>query len=125
MKKKSAVIGLILWWGFIFTLTSLPGTSLPKNSMIGIDKLVHLVMYGGLSFFLTIVLSNRGLRDLKLLASVILITLAYSYFDEWHQPFVGRTFSYYDIIANMVGVLMTSVPLTLYYFRKRIKLCAS
>ncbi len=125
MKNKSAVIGLVLWWGFIFTLTSLPGTSLPKNSIIGIDKLVHIVMYGGLSFFLTIVLAKRGLRDIKLLISVILITLIYAYFDEWHQPFVGRTFSHYDVIANMIGVLITSVPVTFYYFRKRIKVCAS
>lgn len=124
MKKKTAVIGLILWWGLIFALTSLPGKSLPKSTIIGIDKLVHLVMYGGLSFFLTVVLAHRGLGGLKLLLSVFAITVIYAYFDEWHQPFVGRTFSHYDVMANMTGVLLTSVPVTYYYFRKRVKLCA-
>ncbi len=109
---------LILWWVFIFILTSIPGRALPDTGDLSIDKLVHVGMYGGLAFWLTLFWGKRGLRGIQLFFRVASISLLYSLFDEWHQPFVGRTFSLYDILSNMIGMVAVTIPVSLYFSRK-------
>ncbi len=109
---------LILWWVLIFILTSIPGSSLPDTGDFSIDKLVHFGMYGGLAFWLTLFGQKHGLRGMRLFFRVAIISLLYSLFDEWHQPFVGREFSLYDILSNMTGMVAVTIPVSLYFSRK-------
>jgi VanZ family protein len=119
MKSKIITICLVVWWLFIFYLTSIPPNKLPNINIIEVDKLVHLFMYGGLGFWLTLFLGLRGFRGLKLVAVVIFISIIYAFIDEWHQPFVGRTFSLYDILADVIGLATTTIPLAIFFtFRK-------
>ena len=112
MKRKTTDTLLILWWIAMFTVTSIPGSSLPEVDVVNFDKLVHVFIYGILAFLLTVAFTKRGIVGLKRSIFVILIGLAYSVFDEWHQPFVGRTCSILDIIANFIGIgLVTLVSL--------------
>ncbi len=120
MTKRVVKVYLILWWCFIFGLTSIPGSSLPSVDVISVDKIVHLVMYGGLGFWLTIFFGKKGVSGLRLFLLVFVISVAYSFFDEWHQPFIGRTFSLLDVSANIIGMIITSLPLSIYYSRKRV-----
>lgn len=119
MKKHAAKIGLIIWWIFIFLLTSIPGKDLPKVDIKDIDKLIHFIMYGGLGFWLSLFLGLRGVRGIKLFITVVIIAFAYSIIDELHQPPLGRNFSVYDIIADIIGLLITTVPMVLLFSRKK------
>lgn len=109
MKDKTVLILLITWWLLIFTATSLPGSSLPKTNLLGIDKLVHIVMYGGLGGLLTLFLIRKKLSGVRLFLILTIVCVGYSFIDELHQPLVGRTFSYYDILANVIGFVLFSL----------------
>lgn len=109
MKDKTVLILLITWWVLIFTATSLPGNSLPKTTLFGLDKIVHIVMYGGLGGLLTLFLIRKNIAGRKLFGILVAVCLGYSFFDELHQPLVGRTFSYYDILANTIGFVLFSL----------------
>lgn len=93
----------------MFIVTSIPGDSLPTVDVVNIDKLVHVFIYAVLAFFLTVAFTSRGIVGFKRSLFVIVIGLAYSVFDEWHQPFVGRTCSILDIAANFVGIVLVTI----------------
>jgi len=109
MKRKTTDILLTLWWIAMFVVTSIPGDSLPTVDMIGFDKVVHASIYGILALLLAVALTKRGIEGFKRAALIVVIGLAYSIFDELHQPFVGRTCSIYDIVANSIGILLVAV----------------
>ncbi len=121
MRNKVAYLGLICWWILIFALTTLPAKSIPNVSVHDLDKLIHICMYGGLSFWLTTVLGKRGLSGLLLLTVVSIIGLSYGIFDEWHQSFVGRSTDFHDLIANMIGIIIVASPISIYFHIKKVK----
>jgi len=95
---------LLGYWCLIFTATHVPvpKTNLPANS----DKLVHLVMYGGLSFLLAGWLAAKGKRGLRVIAAVFAITAVYAVADELLQIPVGRTADVIDWLADCAGSLL-------------------
>lgn len=103
---KGVVAPLVLWWGIMFVVTTIPTTSVPKAELFAYDKLIHVGMYFGLTllFFRLLYLGKRVTLGAALLLTVLVVT-GYALFDEWHQPFVGRTASWGDVTANLVGVL--------------------
>lgn len=118
MKQKSSDIALIIWWLVMFTLTTMPTDKLPGVEVIGLDKLVHTCIYGTLTALLWRALAFRKFTGFKILFTVIATILIYAAFDEWHQPFVGRTCSIYDFAADSLGVLSVSLILFIRH-RKR------
>ncbi len=118
MKQKSSDILLILWWIVMFTLTTIPTNKLPGVEIIGLDKLVHTFIYGILTALLWRALAFRKFAGFKILATVLGTILIYAAFDEWHQPFIGRTCSIYDFSADALGVLLVSLILFIRH-RKR------
>jgi len=96
---------LVLYWLLIFTLTTLPTTSIPD---VGIgDKISHFLAYFGLAVLvnLTFQLQEKynQLRRRSHLYTILIVAL-YGFFDELHQLLIpGRICAFDDWVANIVG----------------------
>ena len=98
----------------IFLLSSIPDDGTPET--IGekllqwatpeFQNLLHIPLFGGLAATWYWAL-RPNLNSTRLtLATVFLITAAYSFLDEWHQLHVpGRYASLTDLALNMVGIV--------------------
>ena len=97
-------IALLGYWCLIFTATHIPieTTNLPAHS----DKLIHIVMYGGLSFLLSGWLAAKGKRGLRVVAAVLAVTAVYGVVDELLQIPVGRHADVNDWLADCTGSLL-------------------
>ena len=99
-----------------------PGLPAPENS----DKLVHLLMYAGLSALFSRALfakptvreQRRRVAALCILTTFICCCL-FGAFDEWHQQFVGRNTSFADWVADAIGVMLGAVCMVWYLLRDR------
>ncbi len=121
MKLKVAYLGLFFWWILIFAMTTIPAKSLPNVQVNDLDKVVHFLMYGGLSFWLSTVLGKRGFSGIPLLVIVFFVGLSYGIFDEWHQSFVGRSSSSMDLLADMIALILIAIPISIYFQVKKVK----
>jgi len=92
---------LIFWMLAIFTLSAIPGKSIPiKINFFGWDKIAHFIIYG--------ILAVLAYKTFKLsknkICLVIIFCLIYGISDEIHQIFVpGRFPSIPDVIADLAG----------------------
>jgi VanZ family protein len=94
----------ITWSIIVLVLTLIPGKELPDVPIFGIDKFVHVFIFGLLMVLTTYGLSKILLRNPALMSA--LYTCAFGIMVELIQPYVpGRSFSYFDILANMMGVV--------------------
>lgn len=85
----------------ILTLTSLPGSTVPRVSIEHLDKLVHGSLYAILAALAVEALP--GARRWALFA-VLAASSLFGAGDEWHQQFiVGRSQDRYDWLADTVG----------------------
>ena len=109
-KKKFLYIPLAFYWLIIFTLTSLPGNSIPKMILGFSDKAKHFGAYLVLSFLLNFTLhfQNKYKISNKYSASfTFLIISIYGLLDEIHQIFVpGRYFEWLDFLSDLIGGLI-------------------
>lgn len=100
------MVPMILVMGTIFYLSHQPGESLYLPALPGIDKLAHLLVYGGLAAATLFAFSQRwktGRARLTVLLTTI-FCLLYGIGDEFHQTFIpGRFPSYLDIAADCGG----------------------
>lgn len=70
------------------------------------DKLVHIICYGGLSFWVAFA-CNLKANSLKEIILPISIVSVYGIIDEIHQSFTpGRSCSIFDWIADTVGAIL-------------------
>lgn len=95
----------------IFFLSHQPGDALPLPALPGLDKLLHLIIYGLLAATL-IKACSPGMRQSRpgsVVALVILWCLLYGASDEFHQSFIpGRFVSVLDVVADTVGAVIVS-----------------
>lgn len=98
---------LIIYVGCIMALSLLPPQDLPKVQLFeGADKVIHFLMY--------LIFSILGCWSLKTefnrtrILFIIPITMGWGIFMEIMQlnMHIGRSFSWYDELANSVGVLV-------------------
>jgi VanZ family protein len=99
------------WLAVIFALSAYPRALIPQSKYFSWDKLAHLVEYGILGYLSARAFYFSGIRWLQ--SYVFWRTLAFGALfgasDELHQYFVkGRYASVYDVIADVVGVLLGS-----------------
>jgi VanZ family protein len=115
MKKKYYKIAFYIWAGVVFTLTSIPKLHSPINDSLNIDKLAHFSVYMILAYlFMKMFDTKQYIQKLKLL-SVLAVFIPI--FDELHQiPIPGRSFSYYDILADFLGFLTVII-----FFKIKLK----
>jgi VanZ family protein len=102
---------LALWIAGLAALAplSLLPQTVPPTAIDGVelslDKLFHLIAYGGLAGLATLVFADRRRRWVAL-AIVLLTGLGY----EIGQRFVpGRSFGWDDLTANAVGVALGAI----------------
>lgn len=116
---------------FIMLLMGLPGKFFPTVvnfwDWIGPDKIVHLLLFGLLSF-----LSLWGYRKQLLSAntssltiSILLalsLTISYGALTELMQKhiFINRYGSYFDFLADSIGCVL-GVSVFCFYLKKKIK----
>ncbi len=95
----------LVWILTITYLSTNPGVSLPKFSLISADKLAHAVVYGILVALLWF--GRRRRNDLGKYwgVAVFLGAAAYGALMEYIQAtyFPSRSFEFDDMIANAVG----------------------
>lgn len=124
--KKRNVTGLI--WGartllalaviLVVYFSLSPNDSIAGQSWIPWDKAKHHITYFGLCGLALIAFSN---------VSSLWIGLAVLFFSivvELAQPIFGRTFSVFDILANLSGVLAVLSIAMIYYFRSTLEASA-
>lgn len=97
---------LILYWSFLFIMTSIPVEKLPKFFSTQ-DKLEHFIAYMILGILLkmsfTFQLRYTFAKTYSLLLSLIVIYF-YAFLDEIHQLFIpGRYCDFYDWIFDIIG----------------------
>ena len=109
-----------LYTALIFTLSSIPKLS-PPGAGMGTDKLCHLIEYGGWGLLIRRAL-ERVIRPAPagFNPTVAVVTGAcLCYLDESFQRTVGRNFSYFDMLADITGVLLAQVVYSLLARRTR------
>jgi VanZ family protein len=102
---------VILYSGIIFLVSSIPDVQTPLGGNY-FDKVLHLVMYAPLGFFLTraflsvSLLASKGVVYSRMGISIAVAFCAFLYgiSDEYHQSFVpGRSSTLWDVLADMLG----------------------
>jgi VanZ family protein len=100
-----------LWSAIIFLLMVIPKRSIPSQGLFGIphlDKLVHMVLFGGFVWIWHQSFSqNTGLRSILF---YFVIATAYGILMEWVQiRFTDRDFDIWDIAADTFGAGIVAV----------------
>ncbi|MBN2279968.1 MAG: VanZ family protein [Candidatus Marinimicrobia bacterium] len=109
MKRKLLVLPWLLYSGLIYILSSHELDKLPKSTILGWDKLLHVVEYSGYSFLAAVAVLSFALprNRFNLYLVAFLMTLFFGASDEFHQYFIpGRSCSFYDFVADFVGGIL-------------------
>lgn len=100
----------VAWGAVIYYISSLPSSRLPKIKLVGVDKLIHMLIF--MVFGLLLYRALHPLRKLNgfdwrraLIALVVVVM--YGIVDEFHQGIVpGRTEDVLDACADAAGGLL-------------------
>lgn len=96
----------VVFWVAIFTATHIempPVEAAPQNT----DKFVHLVMYGGFAFLLSVWLSAQNVPHAKIQWVTIGMAALYGVLDELLQiPIESRTADVWDFVTDLCGALL-------------------
>lgn len=107
------------YWIAIFVLMHRPLGDMGKPPFPGADKVVHFVLYFGLTWIgawrLRANLAGHSLPTLLFWAGIY---VAYGGIDEWLQSYVGRTMSLFDWFADVSGVAAATIVIVLSKRRK-------
>jgi VanZ family protein len=113
----------ISWALFILILTGIPGNQIPRIpdflEWLSPDKVVHLIMFGLLSYFILYGNRRQYFKSKKrsfYIINAILISAAYGVVTEILQVYVfsGRSGNIFDASADLLGALIGGVA---YYLR--------
>lgn len=118
--KIIKIIPALLWSGIIFFLCFLPGNNLPKEDWLDkvyFDKIVHATLYFIL-FYLIIRIPKKQTTTTLFTASFICITQGILIeFMQGSSLIQNRSFDVYDIVANILGVVISII-----FFTKKHKI---
>ena len=101
----------LLWCLIIMILTSYPKLTVPGNTFNFMDKMAHLFLY----FILALLVKRALVKDGNKVKSddvrkTIYYTGGFAVFDELHQvPIPGRSGEVFDVIADLLGILLAIV----------------
>ena len=94
----------ILFTAVVIVFTHLPQETIPPLLQKGgFDTLQHFLAYGVITYLFLITLKTSPTMLSALL--LFFVVSAIGAFDELTQPFVGRTASVTDLVADIVGML--------------------
>lgn len=106
ISQSVRVLLVFFYVGCIAALSLLPPDDLPKVPLVaGADKLVHFLMYLIFSILLSWTLKTE--IQYPRLFFVISVTIGWGLIMEYLQLSMqaGRSFSWFDILANCLGVI--------------------
>lgn len=114
ISHKARIAVWCSYWIAIFVLMHRPLGEIGKPPFPGADKVVHFVLYFGLTWIGAWRLrgNHAGHRPATLLVWAG-VYVAYGGIDEWLQSYVGRTMSLFDWFADVAGVVAASVVIVL------------
>ena len=119
LRKKLAVIGLLLYWPVFFTLAHIP---LPRvfqqvHQVNSADKVFHFLAYFVLTFLAWGVINPYERVNWRRITVwlVLAVVACHGVLDEWLQGFVqGRVSDVWDFAADMTGAMASLILLTLF-----------
>ncbi len=113
-------ICFILWICLILFLTSYPKLSIPTNNLLGVDKIGHFGAYFGLALLFNLMQIDRDYKQTRNLLLRIMFIMPV--LDELHQiPIPGRSFSFFDILADLLGFFIIILIFNQQKIRSAIK----
>jgi len=121
--KKRVIYKLFFWmWTVLLvTLTSLPKLTIPIDNIVNIDKLAHSGFYAiwALLYLLMFTPQDFAVARRRIYALCLWVPLA----DELHQiPIPGRMFSWWDLLADLVGIGLMLIIVGIIHNLKQAKL---
>ncbi len=117
MKFIKYWLPVLVFMGFIFYASSIPGSNIPSLFPFQ-DIAFHLFVYLILAFLFARALKNTysNITPSKIILFTIIFGVAYGLTDELHQAFVPyRCVSSFDVFIDSVGSFIGS--LTPHFFR--------
>jgi len=109
----------IIWSIILLSLTFLPGKELPDTAeLISFDKIVHVALFALLSILMLVGIVKHQISKKKFfnpLAIVVGYTAILGILIEICQKSIGRSFDWFDWLADMVGCLVGLVVFKLLY----------
>jgi len=117
VKQPVRILSVVLYVLGIMALSLLPPQDLPKIPLFpGADKVIHFMMY--FVFSILFCWALRTERHYSRLFFIVVLTIGWGMLMEFIQlsMHMGRSFSWYDISANSLGVL---VGIIIYVFASR------
>lgn len=114
MRKRFVLYHLpaLFFATLIFALSSLSTTPEILSEIVGADKLLHTLEYFIFGYLVMRVFATSPGHSIRSRAAVLawMVGTAYAASDEFHQSFVpGRTASLYDVLFDVLGVLLAAV----------------
>ena len=111
----------------ILILTGLPGSLFPRvKPVVGIDKVVHLLMYAGFAFaclwgYRKQFVSNGSAYRKKAILLALVISIAYGGLTEIMQEYLvpKRTGDWLDFLADSIGTGIGVLFFYLFFRRKK------
>jgi VanZ family protein len=119
----------IAWAIWILILTGVPGHQIPKIptflDWLSPDKIVHVVMFGTLSYLALYGYRQQYLKSLhrsSIVIVVILLSVLYGLATELLQLYVftGRNANLYDFMANAIGAITGGVAYFLQHAKNKV-----
>jgi VanZ family protein len=105
IRQSVRILFVVIYVGCVVALSLLPMQDLPQVPMFrGEDKLIHFTMYFGFSILFCWTLKTE--LNFTRLFYVIMVTIGWGVLMEYMQldMHMGRSFSWYDELANSIGV---------------------
>ena len=102
--KLRWLITTIIFTCLVLVLSHIPQKHIPEQLLLGIDKIIHIIAYGIITYLAISSIKFRPYFRIKLIIFAFVILLGY--FDEYTQDFVGRATSMVDWLADIAGVVL-------------------
>ncbi len=119
---------ILAYCAVIFWLSGKPHPGLDRFDFPGLDKIEHLVVYGGLAGLVSLGVrrGNGPKRPAQQWLIPILFAALYGLSDEIHQLFVPeREFDPYDLVANATGAVLAQVVLCAGVWKVPLPFCGA
>jgi VanZ family protein len=103
-------IPMVLVMGIIFYVSHQPGDFIPLP-IIGVDKLLHVVVYSILAgtFLYGLQPISQSSNQMAIAVAAVIFCTVYGLSDEFHQSFIqGRLASIWDVLADGIGGLLAA-----------------
>jgi VanZ family protein len=108
---------VLIWMGFIFVLSSIPGSTIARVEFPDAHLIAHSLLFGMLSYLGYRAFKHqhysRFIGEFSLLFSLFLVML-YGASDEYHQSFTpGRTEELKDFFIDVAAAIVVLIFITI------------